>query len=791
MKKTLVKLFVYVIASQIFLPAQSSCKSIGQGSSVISKRDMVLWYKQPGEKWLEGLPIGNGLIGAMVFGGVPEERIALNESSFWSGRPHNYDDPGAFNYFPRIRDLVFGEKYKEAEKMADDHFYGIPKSQEAYQPIGDLVLSFPDVNVTDYRRELDMETGVATVSYHQDDAVITRQVFVSWPDRVLVVRISADKPGCVSVSAKMRSPYKETIVSSSRSLVMDGAWKGPFSASPTGMNGLIARTEGVGLHYEAAMVVRLEGGHCEAVDSTLNIHDANAVTLILNVATSFINYNDISADPAARCKKVLDEAAKKDFATLLLRHVKDFHGLMGRVHLTIGDPSMNEKPTDERLKLVKEGGTDIDLASKIFQFGRYILVSSSRMSGQPANLQGIWNEALLPPWGSKYTTNINLEMNYWHAEVCNLSECHQPLFDLMKDLSETGAKTAKTFYNCNGWVLHHNTDLWRGTAPVDAARYGMWPVGGAWLCQHIWEHYLYTGDQKFLKKYYPILKGSAKFLMDLMVEHPKYKWLVIPFSMSPEQGYFTGSETEECFLSSSTTMDIGIIRELFPHCIEAEKILGVDKEFGNILVAAMKKIPPYQLGKNGWLQVWLEDWERGKEGHCISANFGWYPGSSITLRGEPQLADAIRKWLEPRRGRGGWVFTWDICDWARLENKEKTDTLIKRFVGGSLAPNLHNQGANQSDANFGFTAAVAECLIQSHAGEISLIPALPNSWSNGSVTGLKARGGFEVSMSWENGKLTACDIKSILGKPCVVRYGEKIKTYTIQAGKSMRITGDL
>ncbi len=375
----------------------------------------------------------------------------------------------------------------------------------------------------------------------------------------------------------------------------------------------------------------------------LSIHNASAVTFVLTIATSFKNYHDITADPAAQCKKVLDEAADKDFAALYRRHVNDFRGLMGRVHLTIGDSSMNEKPTDERLKLTREGGTDIDLASKVFQFGRYILASSSRLGGQPANLQGIWNEALLPPWGSKYTTNINLEMNYWPAEVCNLSECHQPLFDLIRDLSETGAKTAKTYYNCNGWVLHHNTDLWRGTAPVDAARYGMWPVGGAWLCQHIWEHYLFTGDKKFLKKYYPILKGSAQFLMDIMIEHPKYKWLVIPFSMSPEQGYFTSPGSEECFLSSSTTMDIGIIKELFPHCIEAGNILHVDKEFGNKLQEALKKIPPYQIGKDGWLQVWLDDWQRGKEGHCISANFGFFPGSSITLRGEPR---ACRRYPE-------------------------------------------------------------------------------------------------------------------------------------------------
>jgi alpha-L-fucosidase 2 len=791
MKKTLFKLFVCITASLIFFTMQTSCKSERQSSLVNSKRDMVLWYKQPGEKWLEGLPLGNGMIGAMVFGGVPQERIALNESSFWSGRPHNYDDPQAFQYFSRIRDLVFAEKFKEAEKMVDDHFYGIPKSQEAYQPIGDLILSFPDANVTDYRRELDMETGVATISYRQGDAVFTRQVFVSWPDRVLVVRISADKPSRVTVVAKLRSPYKETTVTSSNRLVMDGAWKGPFSAPATGMNGLIARTEGIGLHYEAALVARNEGGRSEAADSTLSIRDANTVTLVLAVATSFKNYHDITADPTARCKKVLDEAADKDFATLYRRHVKDFRGLMGRVHLTIGDPSINEKPTDERLKLVREGGTDIDLASKVFQFGRYLLASSSRIGGQPANLQGIWDEALLPPWGSKYTTNINLEMNYWPAEVCNLTECHQPLFDLIKDLSETGAKTAKTYYNCGGWVLHHNTDLWRGTAPVDAARYGMWPVGGAWLCQYIWEHYLYTGDKKFLKKYYPILKGSAQFLTDLMIAHPKYKWLVIPFSMSPEQGYFTSPGSEECFLSSSTTMDIGIMKELFPHCIEAGKILHVDREFGQKLEEALKKIPPYQIGKDGWLQVWLEDWQRGKEGHCISANFAFYPGSSITLRGEPQLADAIRKWLEPRRGNGGWIFSWDICDWARLENKAKTDTLIRRFVGGRLAPNLHNPGANQSDANFGFTAAVAECLLQSHAGEINLLPALPNSWTNGSVTGLKARGGFEVSMSWENGNLTEVNIISILGNTCSLRYNGKVVTFDTKKGSTYKINSAL
>jgi alpha-L-fucosidase 2 len=788
-KIRLFKLFAGIAVLLVFLTVQSTCKSDRQSSLIQSKRDMVLWYKQPGIKWLEGMPIGNGYLGAMVFGRIQNERIALNESSFWSGRPNDYTNPDAYKYFPLIRDLVFAEKYKEAEKMVNDHFYGIPANQQAYQPIGDLLLDFKNnENVTDYYRELDMESGIAKVTYKVDDAEYTRVIFMSYPDRVMVVHLTCNKPRSISLEAKFKSPYLENIIAESDKLVMNGVWEGPL---PEGVHSsLIANVEGTGLKFQTVLIALPENGEQNVSDTSLKINNANSVTLILTAATSFKNYADIGGDPASTCEKILSNLTSRDYSVLLKDHENDFKGLMGRVHLTIGDQSMNEKPTDERLKLVKEGGTDIDLVSKIFQFGRYILASSSRKGGQPANLQGIWNEEQSPPWGSKYTSNINVQMNYWPAEVCNLSECHLPLFDAIKALSVSGAKTAKVHYNCRGWVCHHNFDLWMGTAPVDAARYGMWPVGGSWLCQHIWEHYLYTGDVEFLQEYYPIMKGSAQFLIDLMVEHPKYKWLVIPFSMSPEQGYFTSPGAEECFLSPSTTMDIGIIRELFPHCIEAVKILNVDKEFGDELAEALKKIPPYQIGKDGWLQVWLEDWERGKEGHNISANFAFFPGSSITLRSEPQLADAIRKWLEPRGGNRGWIFAWDICDWARLEDKAKTDTLIRRFAGGGLAPSLHNERYNQSDANFGFTAAVAECLLQSHTGEINLLPALPNSWTNGSVTGLKARGGFEVSMNWENGKLASCDIKSILGKPCVVRYGEKTKTYNIQAGNSIRITGE-
>ncbi len=457
---------------------------------------------------------------------------------------------------------------------------------------------------------------------------------------------------------------------------------------------------------------------------------------------------------------------------------------------------MNAKPTDARIAYLKKGFPDHDLLAKIFQFGRYMLVSSSRPGSEPANLQARWNQDLLPNWGSKYTININTEMNYWPAEVTNLSETHTPLFHMIRDLAENGAKTAKVYYNAGGWVAHHNTDLWRGTAPVDAARYGMWPVGGVWLCQHIWEHYLYTGDADFLREYYPIMKGAAQFSMDIMTHESKYNYLVIPFSMSPEQGFYVSEGAEEAFLAPSTTMNIGMVKDLFPHCIEAGKILNTDLEFGAKLAEALEKIPPYMIGKDGLLQVWIEDWKRGNEGHNMSANFGFFPGNSITLRGNPDIAAAIQKWLEPRRARTSWTSAWDICDWARLENGVKIDTAIKQFflspVGrGGIGNNLHNTGSNQSDANFGFTAGIAESLIQSHAGEISLLPALPVTWVNGSVTGLKARGGFEVNMSWKDRKLSACEIKSILGNPCIVRYGEKTKTFDLPSGKSIKITGAL
>ena len=818
------KIAYLIIAALVLLAALlfslSSCSTSGQ--KFPESKEMILWYNKPaGDVWLDGLLIGNGYMGGNVFGRVHHERIALNESSFWSGRPHDYNDPDAFNYFDKIKKLVFADKFKEAEEMVNNHFYGMPVTQQAYQPLGDLLLNFSVTNdsIKNYYRELDMETGVVKISYTDGDVKMTREVFMSYPHHVMVMKVSADKPGRVSVEAKLRSHFTEEIIAQNNNLILNGTWK----YIPERESWLIAKVEGTGMNFQISMSAIPENGKLEATDSSLIVTDANSVTFILTAATSFINYKDISGDPAVKCEKIMAEVKGKDFKELKSTHLKDFSNLMSRVHLKIGDPLMNDRPTDERVADLKNGLPDPELLAKIFQFGRYLLVSSSREGSEPANLQARWDEELLPNWGSKYTVNINTEMNYWPAEVTNLSECHMPLFHMLKDLSETGAKTAKTYYNAGGWVLHHNTDLWRGTAPVDAARYGMWPMGGSWLCQHIWEHYLYTGDVEFLREYYPIMKGSAQFLMDIMDFEPKYNWLVVPFSVSPEQGYFVDDNEEEMFLSSSTTMNVGIIRDLFPHCIEAGKIINADQEFGEKLAEALKKIPPYQIGKDGLLQVWIEDWKRGNEGHNMSANFGFFPGNSITLRRNPEIAQAIQKWLEPRQARTSWTNAWDICDWARLENGVKIDTVIRDFfhsrpprlrrflgagrnttpgtaAGPSIPPgmmrfgignNLHNSSSNQSDANFGFTAGIAECLLQSHAGEISILPALPVSWENGSIKGLKARGGFEVDINWENGKLATCVIKSILGNPCIVRYGEKIKTYNIKAGSSIKITGEI
>ena len=761
-----------------------------------SSREMVLWYDQPaGEVWLDGLFIGNGYMGGNVFGRIEHERIALNESTFWSGRPVDYNDPEAHNYYDQIKALMYAKKYKEAEKLVDAHFYGKPANQQTYVPVGDLLLEFPAPAepVTDYYRELDMETGIVKVCYTQDGVQMTREVFMSYPDHVMVMRVSADQPGKVNVEAKLDSPFRRAVSTADNRLTMQGTW----SYLPTRIFDLIAKVEGDGMSFQTDVVALPEQGSLAATDSSLVVTGANAVTFVLTIATDYVNYKDISADPAARCEEVLAAVKGKNFKQFRKTHVRDFSGLMSRVHLSVGDGKNNAIPTQERVAALKRGEPDADLQAKLFQFGRYITVSSSREGSEPSNLQGRWSQDLLPNWGSKYTLNVNTEMNYWPSEVTNLSECTAPLFHLLEDLAENGVETAQLYYGAKGWVSHHNTDLWRGTAPVDAARYGMWPMSGVWLCQHVWEHYLFTEDIHFLKKYYPIMKGAAEFVLDILEENPNYGYLTIPFSMSPEQGYFIEGNPEEMFLAPSTTMDNALIRDLFPHVIEAAKLLNVDSDFCEQLAATLERIPPYMIGENGMLQGWIEDWTRGRENHNWSGTFGLYPGNSITLRGTPELAKAVETWLEPRPVTVFWNSAIDICQWARLENGAKVDEILRKIFmtpagrRGGFGNNLHFSGSNQSDINFGITAAIAESLLQSHAGEISILPALPASWKEGSVSGLKARGDYEVSIRWADGKMTSCEIKSNLGKPFTVRYAGKTREINLPAGKSIRLGPEL
>lgn len=781
------RLFLFFLILSAFV----SCSR----STPESSREMVLWYDEPaGDAWLDGLLIGNGYMGGNVFGRIEHERIALNESTFWSGRPHDYNDPDAHQYYDRIKELMYAKKYKEAEKLVNEHFYGKPANQQTYVPVGDLLLDFAPGKepVTDYYRELDMETGVVTVRYTQDGVKMTRETFMSYPDHVMVMKVSADRPGKVNVEARLNSPFRRNISAAGDRLTMNGTW----SYLPTRIFDLIAKVEGDGMSFQTDVVALPEKGKLEATDTSLVVTDANSVTFVLTIATDFVNYKDISGKPSARCENILAAVRGKLYEQLKETHVKDFSGLMGRVHLTVGDDAKNSLPTQERVAALKRGEPDTDLQAKLFQFGRYITVSSSREGSEPSNLQGRWSQDLLPNWGSKYTLNVNTEMNYWPAEVTNLSECTGPLFHLLEDLAENGAETAKLYYGADGWVSHHNTDLWRGTAPVDAARYGMWPMSGVWLCQHVWEHYLFTEDIDFLRKYYPIMKGAARFVLDILAENPNYGYLTIPFSMSPEQGYYIGDNPEEMFLAPSTTMDNALIRDLFPHCIEAAELLGVDREFSDELAAVLEKIPPYMIGEDGMLQGWIEDWKRGRENHNWSGTFGLYPGNSITLRGTPELAAAVEAWLEPRPVISFWNSAIDICQWARLENGEKTDEVLRKIFmtngrRGGFGNNLHFSGSNQSDINFGITAGIAESLLQSHAGEISLLPALPASWKDGSVTGLKARGGYEVSIRWADGKMTSCEIKSILGKPFTVRYAGKTRDFNLAAGKSVKLGPEL